>query len=365
MAGGKGERFWPLSREKLPKQFLKLLDKKSFLQRTYERIKPAVPVKNIYVITNDSQVSTVRKQLPKVPKNNVIGEPCGRNTCAAVTLGAALVGARASTGVMAVLPSDHVIPTKHEKKYQKILLDCLDVCGRGQAIATIGIKPTKPETGYGYIRVGDKLPPPHGRKAFKTAFHRAEKFVEKPGYHRALDYLQSGKYRWNAGMFIFSFATIVESLTKHQKDLSLLCEKWFKVAGSPAKLKSALKKDYPSLKGISFDYGIMENAQNVLVADGNFDWDDLGNWTALDRHIKADAAGNCVDADFVQVDAARNIIFDARLKKDRKPIAVVGLKDCIVVATNDTIMVAHKRAAQQVRELTQKIAAEKAYKHLA
>ena len=145
----------------------------------------------------------------------------------------------------------------------------------------------------------------------------------------------------------------------------MLCEKWFKVAGSPSKLKSALKRDYPSLKGISFDYGIMENAQNVLVADGNFDWDDLGNWTALDRHIKADTAGNCVEADFVHVDAARNIIFDARSKKDRKPIAVVGLKDCIVVATNDTIMVAHKRAAQQVRELTQKIAAEKAYKHLA
>lgn len=366
LAGGRGERFWPLSREKTPKQFLTLLDgKKSFLQRTYERIKPVVPPKNIYVITGETQAAGVHKQLAKLPKDNVISEPCGRNTCPAVTLATALVGARTTTGVMAILPSDHIIPAKHEKRYQKILEESFDLCGRGQAIATIGIKPTKPETGYGYIRVGDTLPPPSGRKAYKTHFHRAEKFVEKPNYHRALDYLQSGQYRWNAGMFIFSFTTMVESLTKHQKDLAILCEKWFKVAGSPTRLRSALKKDYPSLKNISFDYGIMEHSQNVLVADGDFDWDDLGNWTSLENHIKSDAEGNCVNADFVHVDAARNIIFDTRSKKERRPIAVAGLRDCIIVATNDTLMIAHKHAAQKVRELYQKVAHEKAFKHLA
>ncbi|MEC8929474.1 MAG: mannose-1-phosphate guanylyltransferase [Verrucomicrobiota bacterium] len=366
LAGGRGERFWPLSREATPKQFLTLLDgKKSFLQRTYDRIKPAVPPKNIYIITSESQAAGVRKQLPKLPKDNVIAEPCGRNTCPAVTLATALVGARSTTGVMAILPSDHIIPAKHEKKYQKILEESFDLCGRGQAIATIGIKPTKPETGYGYIRVGDTLPPPAGRKAYKTAFYRAERFVEKPNYHRALDYLQDGGYRWNAGMFIFSFATMAESLIKHQKALAEKCEQWMKVAGTPAKLKKALKKDYPDLKSLSFDYGVMEHAQNVLVADGDFDWDDLGNWTSLENHIKADAEGNCVDADFVHVDAARNIIFDTRKKKDRRPIAVAGLRDCIVVATDDTLMIAHKHAAQKVRELYQKIAADKAFKHLA
>ena len=366
LAGGRGERFWPLSREATPKQFLKLLDgKKSFLQRTYDRIKPVVPPKNIYIITSESQATGVRKQLPKLPKDNVIAEPCGRNTCPAVTLATALVGARSTTGVMAILPSDHIIPAKHEKKYQKILEESFDLCGRGQAIATIGIKPTKPETGYGYIRVGDTLPPPAGRKAYKTAFYRAERFVEKPNYHRALDYLQDGGYRWNAGMFVFSFATMAESLIKHQKALAEKCEQWMKVAGTPAKLKKALKKDYPDLKSLSFDYGVMEHAQNVLVADGDFDWDDLGNWTSLENHIKADAEGNCVDADFVHVDAARNIIFDTRKKKDRRPIAVAGLRDCIVVATDDTLMIAHKHAAQKVRELYQKIAADKAFKHLA
>ena len=166
-------------------------------------------------------------------------------------------------------------------------------------------------------------------------------------------------------MFVFSFATIVESLTKHQKDLAAHCEKWFKVAKSSTKLKSALKKDYPALKSVSFDYGIMEHAQNVLVANGDFDWDDLGNWTSLENHITADVAGNCVDADFIHVDAARNIIFDTRSKKERKPIAVVGLRDCIVVTTDDTTMIAHKHAAQKVRELAKLIAGEKAFKHLA
>src|SRR6201994_2786485 len=152
MAGGRGERFWPLSREKTPKQLLALLGKKSFLQEAVERVLPLVPAKNIFVITNAAQLPEVRKQLPKIPKDNLVAEPIGRDTCAAVTLGAALVGARSTTGVMAVLPADHVIP--EEKKFQQILDDAFNVAARGQAIITIGIKPTEPATGYGYIRVG-------------------------------------------------------------------------------------------------------------------------------------------------------------------------------------------------------------------
>src|SRR5256886_12233979 len=178
MAGGKGERFWPISREKTPKQLLALLGNRSFLQQAVDRVLPLVPLKNVLVITNETQAPQVRKQLPKLPKENVIAEPIGRDTCAAVTLGAALVGARSTTGVMAVLPADHVIP--EEKKFQQVLSDAFDLASRGQAIITIGIKPTEPATGYGYIRVGDALPPPQGVKAYKTAFHLAEQFVEKP-----------------------------------------------------------------------------------------------------------------------------------------------------------------------------------------
>src|ERR1039457_6464485 len=202
MAGGRGERFWPLSREKMPKQLLALLGKKSFLQEAVERVLPLVPAKNIFVITNEVQLSEVRKQLPKIPKANLIAEPVGRDTCAAVTLGAALVGARSTTGVMAVLPADHVIPD--EKKFQQVLNDSFDLASRGQAIVTIGIKPAGPDTGYGYIHTGPELPTPAGVKKYKTAFFKAEKFVEKPNYDTALGYLQNGQYRWNAGMFIWS-----------------------------------------------------------------------------------------------------------------------------------------------------------------
>src|SRR5262245_59395143 len=195
MAGGRGERFWPVSREKTPKQLLALLGKRSFLQQAVDRVLPLVPIKNIFVITNAVQAPEVRKQLPKLPKANVIAEPCGRDTCAAVTLGAALVGARSTTGVTAVLPADHVIP--EDKKFQQVLNDAFDLASRGQVIVTIGIKPTEPATGYGYIQMGPELPPPNGVKRYKTAFFKAERFVEKPDRDRALEYLTSGQYRWN------------------------------------------------------------------------------------------------------------------------------------------------------------------------
>src|SRR5438874_6705294 len=206
MAGGRGERFWPVSREKTPKQLIRLVGKKSFLQEAVDRVLPLVSLKNILVITNEVQAPQVAKQLPKLPKRNIIAEPIGRDTCAAVTLGAAIVGARSTTAVMAVLPADHVIP--EEKRFQQVLNDCFDLASRGQAIVTIGIKPTEPATGYGYIRVGEALPPPPGVKPYKTAFYRAERIVEKPHFDKARAYVSNGQYRWNAGMFIWSFVTV-------------------------------------------------------------------------------------------------------------------------------------------------------------
>src|SRR3954471_15095486 len=195
MAGGRGERFLPVSRGKTPKQLIRLLGKDSFLQQTVSRVLPLVSAKNIFIITNEIQAPEVQKQLAKIPKDNIIAEPVGRDTCAAVTLGAALVGSRSPTGVMAVLPADHVIP--EEKKFQQTLNDCFDLASRGRAIITIGIKPTEPATGYGYIHTGPELPTPPGAKKTKTIFFKAERFVEKPNYDTALGYLQSGQFRWN------------------------------------------------------------------------------------------------------------------------------------------------------------------------
>src|SRR5688572_22652388 len=232
MAGGRGERFWPVSRQATPKQLITLLGRRSFLQAAVDRVLPVVPVKNILIITNEVQSAEVRKQLPKLPKENIIAEPCGRDTCAAVTLGAALVGQRSTRGVMAVLPADHLIP--EEKKFQQVLADSFDLASRGQVIVTIGIKPTEPATGYGYIHVGEALPPPSGVKSYKTTFFKAERFVEKPYFEKAKEYVESGQYRWNAGMFIWSFITVTQGLEKHQPEMAQACQRWFKVANKPA-----------------------------------------------------------------------------------------------------------------------------------
>jgi len=356
MAGGKGERFWPVSREKTPKQLISLLGEESFLQQAVNRVAPLAPMENILVITNAVQAPQVRRQLPALPKENVVAEPVGRDTCAAVTLGAALVGARSTSGVMAVLPADHVIP--REKPFQQVLNDAFDVAAREKAILTIGIKPTEPATGYGYIRVGEPLPPPAGARAYKTAFYRAEKFVEKPDYETAVKYVNSGRYRWNAGMFLWSFATITEGLQEHQPDMHAACQRWFQAAATPSKLKQILAREYPEIPKISIDYALMERARNVVVADGAFEWDDLGSWTALARHLKPDAQGNCAAADFIHVDSANNIIFDARAKNRRAPIALVGLQDTILVQTDDATLLASKAQAQKIKDLVKRLASD-------
>ena len=362
MAGGRGERFWPLSREKTPKQLIKLLGDKSFLQEAVANVLPLVPLKNIFIITNAAQAPEVRKQLPKLPKDNVVAEPVGRDTCAAVTLAAAIVGARSTTGVMAVLPADHVIP--ETKKFQQVLSDAFDVAAQGQAIVTIGIKPSEPATGYGYIHTGAELPTPSGAKKTKTIFYKAERFVEKPDFEKALEYVNSGQYRWNAGMFVWSFITVTNGLQAHQPEMFDACQRWFKVANNPAKLAKVLAKEYPTIKKISIDFALMEKAQNVIVADGAFEWDDLGAWPALARHVKQDAEGNAAVADFIHVDAARNIIYDARTKAHRTPICVVGLRDSILVQTDDAVLLAHKSQAQKIKELVKRLAEDPRLKKL-
>jgi len=319
MAGGRGERFWPVSREKRPKQLISLFGKSSFLQETVARIRPLVPMENIYIITNAVQATEVRRQLPRLPRGNVVAEPCGRDTCPAVTLGAALVGARSTSGVMAVLPADHLVPDA--ATFRRVLGDAFELAAREASMVTIGIKPNEPATAYGYIRVGDRLPSVRGVARLKTAFFKAKKFVEKPSLEKAKRFLSSGRYRWNAGMFVWSVATITAALEKHQP------------------------------------------AQNVVVADGSFAWDDLGSWPALARHLNVDDSGNCVVGEFLHVDSARNIIYDARVK-NRTPIAAVGMSDMILVLTDDATLVADRSQSQKIKDLVGKLSAHPRLKKL-
>lgn len=363
MAGGRGERFWPVSREQTPKQLLKLLGDRSFLQQAVDRVLPLVPLPNIFVITNQAQAPAVREQLPQLPPDNIIGEPMGRDTCAAVTLGAAVVGARCPTAVMAVLPADHIVP--ETKKFHRVLTDAFNVASRGQVIVTIGIPPSEPATGYGYIKLGHELPHPPGMRRTKTAFFKAEQFKEKPNHATALEYVSSGRYRWNAGMFVWSFVTLTNGLEAHQPEMNAACHRWFAAANKgPTALAKVLAKEYPEIKKISIDFALLEKAHNVVCANGDFAWDDLGSWPALARHLKPDAAGNATQADFVHVDGAQNVIYDARSPDRRSPICVVGVHNAIIVATDDALLVASKSHAQKIKDLVKQLAESRHYKKL-
>lgn len=362
MAGGKGERFWPVSREATPKQLITLLGERSFLQQAVDRVRALVPIENILIITNAVQAPAVRDQLPDLPAENIVGEPIGRDTCAAVALGAALIGARNEQGVLAVLPADHVIPDAG--KFQQVLSDAFDVAAKQSVIVTIGIHPTSPETGYGYIQSGELLGAPIAERVTATRFFNALRFVEKPNLETAQRYLAAGNYRWNAGMFVWSYQTIRQALAEHQPEIATAAERWRLAArlGQDA-LVRVLASEYPSVKKISIDFAVMEKARNVVVADGAFDWDDLGAWPALSRHLALDADGNALVGSVVQVGAAGNIVYDAR-KKNRTPITLVGVKDSIVVITDDTMLVAARGEAQRIKELVKLLAGNPAFTNL-
>ncbi|MEJ5239020.1 MAG: mannose-1-phosphate guanylyltransferase [Limisphaera sp.] len=362
MAGGRGERFWPLSREKTPKQLLRLWGRKSLLQLAVERLQGLVPPSRVFVITTAVQAAEVRRQLPRLPRANVVIEPMGRDTCAAVALGAAVVAARCPGAVMAMLPADHVI---HDAaRFRQTLADAFDVAAREPVIVTLGIPPTEPATGYGYIRVGERLELPHNSPRADTIFHKAEAFVEKPTVERAREFLQTGRYRWNAGMFVWSVPTLLRGLEEHQPRIHAACQRWIATGHSPARLARLLRRDYPTLPRISIDYALMERATNVVVADASFDWDDVGSWSALARHLPRDAAGNTLQADCVTVDASGNLVLDARPGSARTLIALVGVQGLVVVHTRDAVLIVPKDQAQKVRDLVRKLETEPKYRSL-
>lgn len=360
MAGGRGERFWPLSREQSPKHLLSLLGKRSLLQQCFDRILPLVSAQNILVISSIGQVEKVAKQLPQLPKENLLAEPCGRDTCAAIALGTAVVGQRSRRAVMAVLPADHLIG--NEEKFLQILSDCFGFATQNPFIVTIGIEPKEPATGYGYIQKSEQtFDSDRADPNCQTDFYKVRRFVEKPDFKTAAEYVKCGEYVWNAGIFVWSFSTITNAFEKHQPSMLDACFRWL-AAATESRLAEVLDRDYPSLPKLSIDYAVMEKASNTIVAQGNFAWDDLGVWTALSRHLPADAFGNCVVADCIHIDSTGNLIFDAR--KNRMPIALVGLKDSIVVQTDSVLLVASKSDAQKIKELVKTLAASEHFRNL-
>ncbi|MCF8012632.1 MAG: NTP transferase domain-containing protein [Clostridiales bacterium] len=338
LAGGKGERFWPYSRQKCPKQFLKLMGSRSMLQQTVDRLCGLVEVQETFVITGLEYLELVREQLPELPPENIISEPVGRDTAAAVGLGALYVSRRSADGVMLVLPADHYI--RDEESFRWALSAAGAAAARGEHLVTLGIQPNRPETGYGYIKQGSL----HDTYASVTAYF-VEKFTEKPGFQEAMKYLASGEYLWNSGMFIWRVDLIRSLINELLPELDYGLHNIEKALDRNA--LDEVKEIYPGLPKISIDYGIMEKAGNVLVIPGDFGWDDVGSWTALGRHYDVDEQNNVVDARGVFLDTNDCLISSS------KAVATLGVDNLIVVDNEDSILVCHKDRAQEIKEVVQ------------
>jgi mannose-1-phosphate guanylyltransferase len=348
IAGGKGERFWPQSRARRPKHLLPIVGAKPMLTQTLDRVRSIVPAKNTFVITSEVQADAVREVCAKLPKENIIAEPVGRDTAAAVALAAAVVEARDPQGIFAVLPADHVI--HNDKAYQRDLRAAFAAAAASPVMVTIGIEPTEPATGFGYIQRGEKW------KSFeRRPIYHVKRFVEKPSLEVAQGYLTSGDYVWNAGMFVWSVPVVTAALEKHAVELS---EGLVPIRAALAKkrpLAPVLRKVYPTLKKISVDYALLEKSENVVVLPSSFDWDDVGAWPAVPKHYKKDKQGNVTKGRVVVEGASNNIIF----ADGDHLLAVLGADDFIVVHTADATLVAPKSRAQEIKQILKRIEAEK------
>jgi mannose-1-phosphate guanylyltransferase len=343
MAGGYGERFWPMSRRKQPKQLLPIVGDRTMIQQTVQRLETVIGYPQMMVVTNHEQASLVRRQLKRV--KTVIAEPIGRNTAPCIGLAAKIISKRDPESVIAVLPADSYI--RDVRGYRRVLRDALDLAKREKVLVTIGIKPTSPHTGYGYIQLGGELP-----TKSSTRFWKARQFVEKPRLEKAKEFVSSGEYRWNAGMFVWSVKSIIEAFEKYQPEL------WRQI--NRITDARSLKRIYPKLEKISIDYAIMEKADNVVVANGDFDWDDVGDWPAVERHYEKDANGNVARGAFAGLNAANCVI----VSSDEHLIAAVGVSDLVIVHTADATLVCHKNEAQKVREIVKQLAAQRKHHKL-
>ncbi|MGD0649759.1 MAG: mannose-1-phosphate guanylyltransferase [Verrucomicrobiia bacterium] len=348
MAGGYGERFWPMSRRKKPKQLLPIVGDRTMIQQTVARLETIVDYSRMMVVTNREQAPVVHKQLPRV--KNVVAEPIGRNTAPCIGLAAAIIGKHDPDAVMVVLPADSYI--RDVRRYRQVVSDALDLAGRENVLVTIGIQPTFPHTGFGYIELGEEL-----AAGTPTQFWKAHRFVEKPDLKTAKEFFASGGYRWNAGMFVWSLRAIAEAFREHQPETWASCER-IRGAVATKSFGRVLAREYRRMKRISIDYAIMERADNVVVANGDFDWDDVGDWPAVGRHFAKDANGNVARGEFVGLNASNCVV----VSTDKHLVAAVGANDLVIVHTADATLVCHKNEAQKVRDLVKKLAEEKKYK---
>lgn len=348
MAGGSGTRFWPLSRKNRPKQFLPLASEKPLIVDTANRLPPLARVQDSYVVCGKVHAPAVKKLLPKLPKSHILVEPIARNTAPAIGLAAAVIAKSDPSGILVVLPSDHHVG--NVPGFRDALAAAAKYAEQG-ALVTLGITPSRPETGYGYIHLGEKLGKGPGRKV------RA--FVEKPDLARAQQYLSGGEHAWNAGIFLFRADAMLAEIRKHMPELAAGLDALSPHIGKKS-FEKQLGKIFPKLPSISIDYGIMEKAENIVVVPAEFGWSDVGSFAALPEVRAADAAGNVAAGLALAIDSSGCVI----VADKKRPVAVIGMKDVVVVDAGDAILVCPRDRAQDVRKAVDELGKRKLQKFL-
>ena len=343
MAGGRGERFWPKSRQALPKQFLSLTDDgKTMIQLTVARILPLVAYEDMFVVTNQDYVALVKAQLPEIPSENILAEPMARNTAPCIGLAATVINQKYSEATMLVLASDHLI--KNTGLYTDIMAQAIAVAEDGENLVTIGITPTYPETEYGYINFGQDTAHQKNRGSYPV-----KRFVEKPDLATAKEYLASGEYLWNSGMFVWKVSTILKNfqslLPNTYQALTEIGKAW-----GTSNFTQVLASYYMDFKSESIDYAIMERAEHIYTIPGNFGWDDVGSWLALERINPTNEFGNFVQGDIITINTRQTTIIG-----NHKLIAAIGLEDIIVVDTEDALLICAKDEAPNVKKVIENL----------
>lgn len=334
MAGGRGERFWPKSRNNRPKQFLSLTkDGETMIQKTVKRLLPLVDMEDIFIVTNASYISLVKEQLPKLPEENILAEPCARNTAPCIAFAAAVIGRKYDDAVMLVLPSDHLIG--YEDIYISTLKKAVAVSLEEKNLVTIGITPTYPETGYGYINFG---------KESGNAYE-VERFVEKPNLPTAKEYLASGKYLWNSGMFVWKISSIMANLKEFMPDIYEGALRIGEAFGTES-YREVLEKEFTAFTSESIDFGIMEKASDIYTIPGSFGWDDVGSWLAVERINETDDDKNYIEGNVISIGSER-----ATICGGKRLIAAVGVEDIIIVDTDDAVLICSKNSTQDVKKV--------------
>ena len=347
LAGGSGERFWPLSRKSRPKQLLALFSKETLLEATIRRLDGLVPPEQILILTNADQEAGVRALCPQLPRENIVAEPAKRDTAAAIALGVGWIARRAPQATMIVLPADHLI--KDSAAFQRTLRTAAAAARETGELVTIGIQPTWGCPGFGYIEQGEACMLAGGEPGGPAVFE-VRRFREKPNAELAEQFFQQGNFRWNAGMFIWSIPAILAAFNRHTPPLGEFVGRLH--AGED--LAKLLATVFPALPKISIDYAVMEKAGRVLVVEAAFDWDDVGSWTAVAKYLAADDAGNQTNCPVQVLEAGNNIVFSDQ----PRTIALLGVSDLIVVQTADALLVCSRHEAEKIKQIVARVPAE-------